>query len=67
VASDGAVAVMHRLFDEVYGQGKAELVDELVAIPFFAGYLKGFVAVIHATLSGVSCRVEETVAAGEQV
>jgi predicted ester cyclase len=67
VADDGAAAVMHRLFDEAYGRGRTDVVDELVALPYFAGHVKRLVAQIHATLSEVSCQIEETVAEGDKV
>jgi predicted ester cyclase len=67
MVSDGAVAVMYRLIEEVYAQGHTEVVDDLVAMPYFAGHVKHLVAQIHATLSAVSCQVEETVAEGDKV
>jgi hypothetical protein len=66
MAGENAVAVMQRLFEEVYGQGNTALVDDLVAMPYFAGHLKDLVSRIHATLSEVSCRIEETVTAADR-
>jgi predicted ester cyclase len=66
-ATDDAVTVMRRLIEEVYGQGNTGLVDDLVAMPYFARNLKGVVADIHAALSDVSCRIEETVVEGDGV
>jgi predicted ester cyclase len=62
----GTEAVLRRLVEGVW-RGDTALVEELVALPYLAGNLKGLAARFQAAISEAACRVEETVAAGERV
>ena len=70
--------VIGRLVDEVYGEGKVELVDELahenyVEDPMPEGFspdregLKSFVQALHGALSDVEAQVERVLVEDDQV
>ena len=67
-------AVARRFFEEVYSQGKVELVDELMAADYVAEgagmYTTGLEAVKRSILSkppGIDVRVAEQIAEGDKV
>ena len=70
--------LVRRLIEDVYGQGKVELIDELIhedylEHPMPAGFspdregLKSFVQALHGALSDVDASVERALVDGDEV